>query len=85
MTLRELSDAAGLGGRGNASNIERGRGPSGPRLDTLARIAEALDVPLASLVASVGASRASLISECRRMPKSLIPVVLLLIRQLEDE
>ncbi len=84
MTLEELSDAAELGGRGNLSNIERGARRSGPRIDTLARIATALDVPLASLFVQIGANRTALLEKCRSIDASMIAAVLLFIRSLED-
>lgn len=47
MTLDELSDAAGLGGKANASNIERNHVL--PNLVTLSRIAHVFGLPLAAL------------------------------------
>jgi len=58
MTLAELSERIGLTGRGNLSNLERGN--VSPRLETLVKIAEGLEVPVAFLVVDLGAPAGSL-------------------------
>ena len=58
MTLQELSDAAGLGGRGNASNLEQGK--VAPTVATLARVAAALGVSMAGLMPPDPVDRARL-------------------------
>jgi transcriptional regulator with XRE-family HTH domain len=58
MTLAELSTRIGLTGRGNLSNLERGN--VSPRLETLVKIAEGLEVPVALLVADLGPGGRSL-------------------------
>lgn len=52
MTLAELSERIGITGRGNLSNLERGN--VSPRLETLVKLAEGLEVPVALLVADLG-------------------------------
>jgi transcriptional regulator with XRE-family HTH domain len=58
LTLAELSARIGLTGRGNLSNLERGN--VSPRLETLVKIAEGLEVPVALLVADLGPDGRSL-------------------------
>ncbi|HJK89633.1 MAG TPA: helix-turn-helix transcriptional regulator [Polyangiaceae bacterium LLY-WYZ-15_(1-7)] len=58
LTLQQLSDAAGLGGRGNASNLEQGK--IAPTVATLARVAAALEVSMARLMPPDPAERARL-------------------------
>jgi len=58
MTLAELSARIGLTGRGNLSNLERGN--VSPRLETLVKIAEGLNVPVALLVVDLNPEQGSL-------------------------
>jgi transcriptional regulator with XRE-family HTH domain len=84
LTLAELSDRIGLTGRGNLSHLERGN--VSPRLDTLVKIAEGLDVPVAYLVADLGpvGSLRSLIYDLDPRDAALAALILARFRHTAD-